>query len=159
MIFHMSVCSSPVLRKTNLAVWRAWRSWKLSWHSSTVCASSGPGPLDRSEKLSAVSTEKPPHTPVMLKEVLHYLDIQPGQVCLHFCYLCKMSIRKLMSVFSKCSFKYDKDSFRQVSAKWKYSNKSNSVIVLRSYYHYCHYNIFTLWCITTLKNSLNVFRL
>ncbi|XP_049451747.1 probable methyltransferase-like protein 15 [Epinephelus fuscoguttatus] len=80
MIFHMAVRSSPILRKTNLAVWRAWRSWKLSLHSSTVCASSGPGPLDRSEELS--STEKLPHTPVMLKEVLHYLDIQPGQVVL-----------------------------------------------------------------------------
>ncbi|XP_033481015.2 12S rRNA N(4)-cytidine methyltransferase METTL15 [Epinephelus lanceolatus] len=80
MIFHMAVRSSPILRKTNLAVWRAWRSWKLSLHSSTVCASSGPGPLDRSEELS--SAEKLPHTPVMLKEVLHYLDIQPGQVVL-----------------------------------------------------------------------------
>ncbi|XP_076585750.1 12S rRNA N(4)-cytidine methyltransferase METTL15 isoform X2 [Chaetodon auriga] len=82
MIFHMSVRSNPILRKTNLAVWRAWRSWKLNLHSSTVCSSSGPGPgpLDRSEELSPVSTEKPPHTPVMLKEVLQYLDIQQGQV-------------------------------------------------------------------------------
>ncbi|KAL3065571.1 hypothetical protein OYC64_015681 [Pagothenia borchgrevinki] len=82
MIFHLSVRSNPMLRKTNLAVWRAWRSWKLSLHSSTVCASSGTGPLDRSEELSSVSSEKPPHTPVMVKEVLHYLDIQPGQVVL-----------------------------------------------------------------------------
>lgn len=92
MIFHMSVRSNPMLRKTNLAVWRAWRSWKLSLHSSTVCASSGPGPgpLDRSEELSPVSTEKPPHTPVMLKEVLQYLDIQLGQVGLHPNYFCKL---------------------------------------------------------------------
>lgn len=90
MIFHMSVRSNPMLWKTNLAVWRAWGSWKLSLHSSTVCGSSGPGPVDRSEELS--SAEKPPHTPVMLKEVLHYLDIQLGQVCLHLCYLCKISI-------------------------------------------------------------------
>ncbi|XP_030270165.1 12S rRNA N(4)-cytidine methyltransferase METTL15 isoform X1 [Sparus aurata] len=82
MIFHMSVRCSPILRKTNLAVWRAWRSWNLSQHSSTVHASSGPGPVDKSEEQSSVSTEKPPHTPVMLKEVLHYLDIQPGQVVL-----------------------------------------------------------------------------
>ncbi|XP_070764388.1 12S rRNA N4-methylcytidine (m4C) methyltransferase [Enoplosus armatus] len=82
MIFHMSVRSNPMLRKTNLAVWRAWRSWKLSLHSSAVCASSGPGPLDRSEELFSVSPEKPPHTPVLLKEVLHYLDIQLGQVVL-----------------------------------------------------------------------------
>ncbi|XP_070817667.1 12S rRNA N4-methylcytidine (m4C) methyltransferase isoform X2 [Chaetodon trifascialis] len=81
MIFHMSVRSNPILRKTNLAVWRAWKSWRLNLHSSTVCASSGagPGPLDRSEELSP---EKPPHTPVMLKEVLQYLDIQQGQVVL-----------------------------------------------------------------------------
>lgn len=83
MIFHMSVRCSPILRKTNLAVWRAWRSWNLSQHSSTVHASSGPGPVDKSEEQSSVSTEKPPHTPVMLKEVLHYLDIQPGQVGLY----------------------------------------------------------------------------
>ncbi|XP_029317801.1 12S rRNA N(4)-cytidine methyltransferase METTL15 [Cottoperca gobio] len=82
MVFHMSLRSNPMLRKTHLAVWRTWRSCKLSLHSSTVCASSGPGPVDRSEELSPVSAEKPPHTPVMLKEVLHYLDIQPGQVVL-----------------------------------------------------------------------------
>lgn len=81
-------------------MWRAWRLWKLL-HSSVVCASSGAGPMDRSEELSSVSTEKPLHTPVMLKEVLHYLDIQPGQVRLHLFYLCKffMLLRKLISVF------------------------------------------------------------
>ncbi|XP_042349643.1 probable methyltransferase-like protein 15 [Plectropomus leopardus] len=82
MVFHMAVRSNPILRKTNLAVCRAWRSWKLRLNSSTTCASSGPGSLDRAEELSSVSTEKPPHTPVMLKEVLQYLDIQPGQVVL-----------------------------------------------------------------------------
>ncbi|XP_053180423.1 probable methyltransferase-like protein 15 [Scomber japonicus] len=76
MTFHLSVRFNPMLRKTNLAVWRLWRSWKLNLHSSTVCASSGS--LDKSEELS----EKPSHTPVMLKEMLHYLDIQPGQVVL-----------------------------------------------------------------------------
>lgn len=55
-----------------------------------VGASSGPGSLGRSEKLSSVPTEKPLHTPVMLKEVLHFLDIQPGQVCSHLFYLCKL---------------------------------------------------------------------
>lgn len=86
-----------MLWKTNRAVWRAWRSWKSSPHSSTACASSGPGPLDRSEELSSVLTPKPPHTPVMLKEVLHYLDVQPGQVRLHLRYFCKLFKRKLMS--------------------------------------------------------------
>lgn len=57
-------------------------------HSPTAGASSGPGSRERSEELSSVLTEKPPHSPVMLKEVLHYLDIQAGQVCLHICYLC-----------------------------------------------------------------------
>ncbi|XP_029000485.1 probable methyltransferase-like protein 15 [Betta splendens] len=81
MIFHMCARSNLLLRKEHLAVWRAWRPWKLQ-HSSGVCASSGPGPQDRSEDLSSVSPEKPLHTPVMLKEVLHFLDIQPGQVVL-----------------------------------------------------------------------------
>lgn len=60
----------------------------LRLHSSSVSASSGlgPGTLDKSVKLSTLSNKKPPHTPVMLKEVLHYLDIQEGQVCLHPCY-------------------------------------------------------------------------
>ncbi|XP_034535544.1 probable methyltransferase-like protein 15 isoform X2 [Notolabrus celidotus] len=77
MIFHMSMRSNPILRRTHLTVWRAWRSWKSRLHSSTLCASPGPGPLDRSEE-----SEKPPHTPVMLKEVLQYLDVQQGQVVL-----------------------------------------------------------------------------
>ncbi|XP_068436558.1 LOW QUALITY PROTEIN: 12S rRNA N4-methylcytidine (m4C) methyltransferase [Clinocottus analis] len=76
------VYTNPMLWKANSTVWRAWRSWKLSLHSSTACASSGPGPLDKSEELSSVFTQSPPHKPVMLKEVLHYLDIQPGQVVL-----------------------------------------------------------------------------
>ncbi|XP_059215919.1 probable methyltransferase-like protein 15 isoform X2 [Centropristis striata] len=80
MIF--SVRANPLLRKRSLAVWRAWRSWKFSLHSSTVCASSGPGPLDGSEEIPSVSDENLPHTPVMLKEMLHYLDVRPGQVVL-----------------------------------------------------------------------------
>ncbi|KAM3626274.1 uncharacterized protein V6R79_026109 [Siganus canaliculatus] len=78
----MSARSNLILRKPNLAVWRVWRSWKLSLQLSTACESSGPGPSHGSEEMSSVSTEKPPHIPVMLKEVLHYLDIQPGQVVL-----------------------------------------------------------------------------
>ncbi|XP_062417717.1 probable methyltransferase-like protein 15 [Pungitius pungitius] len=81
-ISFSSVCYNTMLWKSNISVWRAWRSWKSSLHSSTACASSGPGPLDRSEELSSALTPKPPHTPVMLKEVLHYLDVQPGQVVL-----------------------------------------------------------------------------
>lgn len=69
-----------VIRKTNLALWRALRTFRLSLHSSAVGVSSGPE--DKSEDGPEVSPDKPPHTPVMLKEVLHYLDIQPGQVVL-----------------------------------------------------------------------------
>lgn len=90
MICHISVHLRPLLRKTNLAVWKVRRSWKSSLNS-TVCASSSPGPgpgpglgpLGRSEDTSSVTPEKPPHCPVMLKEVLQYLDVQKGQVCLH----------------------------------------------------------------------------
>ncbi|XP_072236815.1 12S rRNA N4-methylcytidine (m4C) methyltransferase [Leuresthes tenuis] len=78
MVFH----ANPVIRKTNLAAWRAWRTFMFGLHSSAVGLSSGPCATDRSEELSAVSSEKPPHTPVMVKEVLHYLDIQPAQVVL-----------------------------------------------------------------------------
>nr|XP_019935696.1 PREDICTED: probable methyltransferase-like protein 15 isoform X1 [Paralichthys olivaceus] len=82
MIYHMFLRSNPVLWKTHLAVWRSWRSWKLSLHSSTIGASSGTGHSDRSEDPCSPSSENPPHTPVMLKEVLHNLNIQPGQVVL-----------------------------------------------------------------------------
>ncbi|XP_047436692.1 probable methyltransferase-like protein 15 [Mugil cephalus] len=82
MIFPVSSCSNSLLRKTNLAAWRAWRRLKLSVHSPVACASSGPGPLEGSEDVPSGSAAKPPHTPVMLKEVLHYLDVQPAQVVL-----------------------------------------------------------------------------
>ncbi|KAM9766122.1 12S rRNA N(4)-cytidine methyltransferase METTL15 [Menidia menidia] len=78
----MILCSNPVIRKTNRAVWRAWRTFSSSLHPSVGGLSPGPGTRNRSEELSAVSPEPPPHTPVMAKEVLHYLDIQPGQVVL-----------------------------------------------------------------------------
>ncbi|XP_068179007.1 12S rRNA N4-methylcytidine (m4C) methyltransferase [Antennarius striatus] len=89
MIFHVGVRFNPT---TYLVVQRAWKACKLGIHSPAIGASSspfpgpGPGPdpgsTDRSEELSSVSIEKPPHTPVMLKEVLHYLDVQVGQVVL-----------------------------------------------------------------------------
>lgn len=113
----MSVRSNPVLRKTNLAVWRAWRSWKLSLRSSTLGASSGPGPWNGSEELSSVSTENPPHTPVMLKEVLHYLDIQPGQVRLHLCYLCELfDVLKIVNVHLNVLLNMSKIHSDQMSA-------------------------------------------
>ncbi|KAM9409151.1 12S rRNA N(4)-cytidine methyltransferase METTL15 [Pholidichthys leucotaenia] len=82
MIFHMPLHSYPVIRKTNLAAWRAWRRFKMSLHSTFDGVSSGPGPLDGFEEHPAVPAEKLLHTPVMLREVLHYLNIQPAQVVL-----------------------------------------------------------------------------
>ncbi|XP_037551242.1 probable methyltransferase-like protein 15 [Nematolebias whitei] len=73
MIFHS---------KTRLAVRRTWRAFMMSFHSSAVSASPSSGSFDKSKEVSSVSTEPPPHTPVMLKEVLHYLDIHPAQVVL-----------------------------------------------------------------------------
>lgn len=69
----------------SLAACRAWRSWLSSRHSSSVSVHSCPGILDGSTQLSSVSDENPPHTPVMLKEVLHYLNIKQGQVGNHIC--------------------------------------------------------------------------
>ncbi|XP_023188625.1 probable methyltransferase-like protein 15 isoform X2 [Xiphophorus maculatus] len=78
----MLFISNIMLWKTNLAARRAWRSLMLRLNSATAGLSSGPGFWDRSDGLSCVSAEKPPHMPVMLKEVLHYLDVQPAQVVL-----------------------------------------------------------------------------
>ncbi|TNM91021.1 probable methyltransferase-like protein 15 [Takifugu flavidus] len=80
MLFHPS--PRCCLLWKSLAGWRTWRSWLSSLHSSSVSAHSGPGSLDGSTRLPSDSTDKVPHTPVMLKEVLHYLDIQQGQVVL-----------------------------------------------------------------------------
>lgn len=102
MIFHMTVRTYTMILKPHLAAWRSWRRLKLRLHSSFTGASSGPGATYRAEDLSAVSTEKSPHTPVMLKEVLQYLDVQPAQVRF------LMSLIKFMSVCLKVLFKYVK---------------------------------------------------
>ncbi|XP_029986937.1 12S rRNA N(4)-cytidine methyltransferase METTL15 [Sphaeramia orbicularis] len=81
MIFQMSMRARSLLWKTNLSTWRICMTWKSSALHSTVNASSGLGPPPGCEEQSSVSII-PPHTPVMLKEVLHYLDVQPGQVVL-----------------------------------------------------------------------------
>lgn len=75
-IFH----DSPMILKTKVAVWRAWRTFTVSLQSSAVSSSAGPGSPTGSSNASSVFAEKPLHTPVMVKEVLHYLDIQPAQV-------------------------------------------------------------------------------
>lgn len=96
MIFYTSVRCKLLLWK---AKWGVWRPRKFGLHSSSACASSGlsPGPPDRFIELSVVPDEKPPHIPVMLKEVLHYLDIQRGQVCFLSYYLCKLF--KFLSIY------------------------------------------------------------
>ncbi|KAM6942842.1 12S rRNA N(4)-cytidine methyltransferase METTL15 [Xenentodon cancila] len=71
-----------MIRKTNLTVWRVWRTFTLSLHSSVVGASFSPGRSERSKDLSPGSAERSPHMPVMVKEVLHDLDIQPTQMVL-----------------------------------------------------------------------------
>ncbi|XP_061614661.1 probable methyltransferase-like protein 15 isoform X3 [Phyllopteryx taeniolatus] len=84
MVFHISTPSCRLFQRTSFAVRTVQKLWNLNLHLKTagLCALSGPGSLCKSEELYTASTEKPPHVPVMLKEVLHYLDIQPGQVVL-----------------------------------------------------------------------------
>lgn len=155
MISHMLLRSHPLLRKTNLAVWRAWRSWKLSLHTSTVSASPGPGSWE-SEELSSVSAERPPHTPVMLKEVLHYLDVQPGQVSLHLCcfFPCSlMAFRKLTPVCLNVVFKYVSHSVNR-----KVLKQNELCNFTSSYYHYQHYIVFNRWHISSSHSSYNISR-
>lgn len=83
----MFVRCNPMLWKTSLAWQRLRRSWILSLHSSTARAFSGPNCQDPCKESSSFSTEKLPHTPVMVKEVLEFLDLKPGQVCLHLLFL------------------------------------------------------------------------
>ncbi|XP_008308224.1 12S rRNA N(4)-cytidine methyltransferase METTL15 isoform X2 [Cynoglossus semilaevis] len=78
----MFVRCNPMLWKTSLAWQRLRRSWILSLHSSTARAFSGPCCQDPCKESSSFSTEKLPHTPVMVKEVLEFLDLKPGQVVL-----------------------------------------------------------------------------
>ncbi|XP_077444297.1 12S rRNA N(4)-cytidine methyltransferase METTL15 [Stigmatopora argus] len=84
MIFHIPSPSRQLFQKTSLAVQSVIRLWNLKLNSQTASfgADSGSGPSCKSEEQHYISTEKPPHMPVMLKEVLHYLDIQPGHVVL-----------------------------------------------------------------------------
>ncbi|XP_077569434.1 12S rRNA N(4)-cytidine methyltransferase METTL15 isoform X2 [Stigmatopora nigra] len=84
MIFHIPSPSRQLFQKRSLAVQSVMRFWNLKLNSQTASfgADSGSGPSCKSEEQRYISTEKPPHMPVMLKEVLHYLDIQPGHVVL-----------------------------------------------------------------------------
>uniref|UniRef100_A0A3Q2ULX9 12S rRNA N(4)-cytidine methyltransferase METTL15 n=1 Tax=Fundulus heteroclitus TaxID=8078 RepID=A0A3Q2ULX9_FUNHE len=70
------------LWKTHPAAWAAWRSLLLRLNPPAAGLCPGLGSRDMSDGLSSVSEERPLHTPVMLKEVLHYLEIQPAQVVL-----------------------------------------------------------------------------
>ncbi|XP_019723016.1 12S rRNA N(4)-cytidine methyltransferase METTL15 [Hippocampus comes] len=68
-IFRVPTPSCRLFQKTARIMQKL---WNLNLHSQTagLCAFSG------------VSTEKPPHVPVMLKEVLQHLNIHQGQVVL-----------------------------------------------------------------------------
>ncbi|XP_061671496.1 probable methyltransferase-like protein 15 [Syngnathoides biaculeatus] len=83
MVLHISTPSCRLFQKS-LAVRPVQKLWNLNLHLKTpgLCVLSGPGSLCKPEDLDCVSTEKPPHVPVMLKEVLQYLDIHPGQMVL-----------------------------------------------------------------------------
>lgn len=84
MAFHLCVRSVAQIWRTNRSRWRPRLPCWLKLHCSSVATSSDftCGPPDTSQDPPSGSAEKPPHTPVMLKEVLHYLDIQPDEVCL-----------------------------------------------------------------------------
>nr|XP_057933026.1 probable methyltransferase-like protein 15 isoform X1 [Doryrhamphus excisus]XP_057933028.1 probable methyltransferase-like protein 15 isoform X1 [Doryrhamphus excisus] len=85
MFFHLPARSSRLFQKNkNLASRALWQLWNSNFHSRRdLCVFSGPGGgLYKPDEASSVSSDKPPHVPVMLKEVLHYLDIKPGQAVL-----------------------------------------------------------------------------
>ncbi|XP_072527284.1 12S rRNA N4-methylcytidine (m4C) methyltransferase [Salminus brasiliensis] len=59
--------------------------WRKQLHPKRPCSGSAPdSPGWHSGNLeqSSTQTQQVPHTPVLLKEVLQYLDIQPGQIVL-----------------------------------------------------------------------------
>lgn len=66
--------------------------WKKPKQPQYFCSSSSPFTPDcqsRSTNHLTVQTDQEPHTPVLLKEVLQYMDIKPGQVrnfCLSICH-------------------------------------------------------------------------
>ncbi|XP_062845671.1 probable methyltransferase-like protein 15 [Trichomycterus rosablanca] len=60
-------------------------SWRKPQHPQQFCSAFHPSKLDcRSGNMKHFSSqaESEPHTPVLLKEVLQYLDVQPGQFVL-----------------------------------------------------------------------------
>lgn len=62
------------------------RCWRKLWHPGRPYTGSVPSNLDSEFRNSEMSTqsERPLHTPVMVKEVLQFLDIKPGQVSQFF---------------------------------------------------------------------------
>uniref|UniRef100_A0AAZ3Q8E6 Methyltransferase 15, mitochondrial 12S rRNA N4-cytidine n=1 Tax=Oncorhynchus tshawytscha TaxID=74940 RepID=A0AAZ3Q8E6_ONCTS len=84
---HVSAC--PTLRSS----WRVFldaacrvsQRWKGSRLSYSGFAPMEPGHQDRLKDDSTILAEQTLHTPVMLKEVLRCLDIQPGQPHIAYC--------------------------------------------------------------------------
>lgn len=62
------------------------RCWRKLWHPGRPYTGSVPSNPDSEFRNSEMSTqsERPLHTPVMVKEVLQFLDIKPGQVSQFF---------------------------------------------------------------------------
>ncbi|MCI4393062.1 hypothetical protein PGIGA_G00153120 [Pangasianodon gigas] len=91
--FQMTLFSHGLLLPLRLACHGKWRvhkcaysrCWRKPNQPQRFCSSSSPFTPDchtRSTKHSSLQADQEPHTPVLLKEVLQYMDIKPGQVVL-----------------------------------------------------------------------------
>ncbi|XP_067297301.1 probable methyltransferase-like protein 15 [Pseudorasbora parva] len=58
------------------------RCWRKLWHPGRPYTGSVPSSPELKNPKMSTQTERPLHTPVMVKEVLQFLDIKPGQVVL-----------------------------------------------------------------------------
>lgn len=98
MVFHPCARSAALIWRSNPTRWRPRSPCWQRPHCSSASASSDltRGPVDTSKDPPSGSAEKPPHTPVMLKEVLQYLDIQRGEVC--FTYLVRTNDNASLSI-------------------------------------------------------------
>lgn len=95
--FQMSHFWHGLLLPQLLAYRGKWRVHKCAYHCcwrkpnkpqlfSSSSSLFTPDCHSRSTKHSSLQADQKPHTPVLLKEVLQYMDIKPGQVR-NFCFL------------------------------------------------------------------------
>lgn len=79
--------------------------WRKPNQPQHFCSSSSPFTPDcqsRSTKHSTLQTDQEPHTPVLLKEVMQYMDIKPGQVrnfCFSICHNLFLFLENLGDVY------------------------------------------------------------